>query len=109
VLIYVTDADTDHMKVVITYDIMMHKIGKYDKEIGEKSGNYQQNRNFHIVSIDTESVLTLHTPLIDIFFSIDTFLVADFLYSKRLHFYRYYKDQKTTIVNKNFNIIISMV
>jgi len=33
----------------------LHKIGKYSKEIEEKSGNYQQNWNFHIVSIDTKS------------------------------------------------------
>jgi len=32
--------------------VRKHKIGKYGKEIGEKSG---KNRNFHIVSIDIAS------------------------------------------------------
>jgi len=36
----------------------LHKIGKYGKETGEKSGNYQHisgNWNFHIVRIYTAS------------------------------------------------------
>jgi len=41
--VHISGAGTDHVKVVIYI-----KIGKYGKEIGE-------NRNFHIVGIDTAS------------------------------------------------------
>jgi len=46
------------VKVVISHNVKLsnlYKIAKYDKEIGKKSENYQQNRNFHIVSIYTAS------------------------------------------------------
>jgi len=43
------------MKAMISQLSNLHKIGKYNKEIGEIINKIEENRNFHIVSVDTES------------------------------------------------------